>query len=85
MPALIFAGRRARLTAAGFFALLQVLIMLTGNYTFFNWLAILLCVPLLDDDVLKPRRPAPRGPGDASVPATLPRAGPASFCCPSRS
>ena len=36
--------------------LLQVLILLTGNYTFFNWLTILLCVPLLDDDVLKPRR-----------------------------
>ncbi|MGP8199748.1 MAG: lipase maturation factor family protein [Limisphaerales bacterium] len=57
VPALIFAGHRARLTAAGIFALLQVLIMLTGNYTFFNWLTILLCVPLLDDDALKPRRP----------------------------
>ena len=56
-PALIFAGRRARLTAAGIFALLQVLIMLTGNYTFFNWLTLLLCVPLLDDDLLKPRNP----------------------------
>jgi predicted DCC family thiol-disulfide oxidoreductase YuxK/uncharacterized membrane protein YphA (DoxX/SURF4 family) len=54
-PALIFAGRRARLTAAGFFVLLQVLIMLTGNYTFFNWLTILLCLPLLDDDALKSR------------------------------
>jgi predicted DCC family thiol-disulfide oxidoreductase YuxK/uncharacterized membrane protein YphA (DoxX/SURF4 family) len=57
-PVLIFAGRRARLTAAGIFVLLQILIMLTGNYTFFNWLAILLCVPLLDDNVLK-RRPSP--------------------------
>ena len=56
VPVLIFAGRRARLTAAGFFVLLQILIMLTGNYTFFNWLTILLCVPLLDDDVLKLRR-----------------------------
>jgi lipase maturation factor 1 len=56
VPVLIFAGRRARLTAAGFFVFLQVLILLTGNYTFFNLLAILLCVPLLDDDVLKLRR-----------------------------
>jgi predicted DCC family thiol-disulfide oxidoreductase YuxK/uncharacterized membrane protein YphA (DoxX/SURF4 family) len=55
VPALIFAGRRARLAAAGFFVLLQVLILLTGNYTFFNWLSILLCVPLLDDEMLKPR------------------------------
>jgi lipase maturation factor 1 len=53
VPVLIFAGRRARLTAAAIFVFLQVLIMLTGNYTFFNWLTILLCVPLLDDDVLK--------------------------------
>jgi predicted DCC family thiol-disulfide oxidoreductase YuxK/uncharacterized membrane protein YphA (DoxX/SURF4 family) len=65
-PALIFAGRRARLTAAGCFVLLQVLILLTGNYTFFNWLTILLCVPLLDDDVLKPRRLP------SVVPETLP-------------
>jgi predicted DCC family thiol-disulfide oxidoreductase YuxK/uncharacterized membrane protein YphA (DoxX/SURF4 family) len=55
-PVLIFAGRRARLVAAGLFALLQTLILLTGNYTFFNWLAILLCVPLLDDRVLKALR-----------------------------
>jgi lipase maturation factor 1 len=66
VPVFIFAGRRARLTAAGIFVLLQVLILLTGNYTFFNWLTILLCLPLLDDEALKLRRPAavpaaPRG------------------------
>jgi len=49
-PALIFAGRRFRLMAAGLFAFLQAVILLTGNYTFFNWLTILLCVPLLDDE-----------------------------------
>jgi hypothetical protein len=57
VPVLIFAGRRACLVAAGLFVLLQVLILLTGNYTFFNFLTILLCVPLLDDDVLKLPRP----------------------------
>ncbi len=35
---------------------MQALILLTGNYTFFNWLAILLCLPLLDDDALTFRR-----------------------------
>jgi predicted DCC family thiol-disulfide oxidoreductase YuxK/uncharacterized membrane protein YphA (DoxX/SURF4 family) len=52
-PALIFCGRRSRFFAAAVIAALQTAILLTGNYTFFNWLAILLCVPLLDDRVLK--------------------------------
>ncbi|MGA2174553.1 MAG: lipase maturation factor family protein [Verrucomicrobiota bacterium] len=67
-PALIFCGRRPRLLAAGAFAALQVAILLTGNYTFFNWLAILLCVPLLDDRVLKMFR---RKSGEAPAPATV--------------
>ena len=48
-PFLIFSPRRGR--HAAFFALvsLQVVIALTGNYGFFNYLAILLCVMLLDD------------------------------------
>ena len=62
VPVFIFAGRRARITAAGIFAGLQVLILLTGNYTFFNWLTILLCVPLLDDRVSTP--------GSAGTPST---------------
>jgi hypothetical protein len=52
VPAFIFSGRRLRLVAAGIFAGFQVIILLTGNYTFFNWLGILLCVPLLDDKAL---------------------------------
>jgi hypothetical protein len=52
VPAFIFAGRRLRLAAAVFFAAFQVVILLTGNYTFFNWLTILLCLPLLDDKAL---------------------------------
>jgi len=51
-PAFIFSGRRLRLAAAVIFAAFQVIIMLTGNYGFFNGLAILLCVPLLDDKAL---------------------------------
>ena len=53
VPFAIFAGRRARLAAAGAFALLQVVIAATGNYGYFNLLVLLLCVPLLDDVVLR--------------------------------
>lgn len=52
-PCLIFAGRRARITAAASFIFFQVIIQLTGNYTYFNWLTILLCIPLLDDGALR--------------------------------
>ncbi len=52
VPVFIFSGRRLRLAAAVIFAVFQGIIILTGNYTFFNWLAILLCIPLLDDSAL---------------------------------
>lgn len=66
VPFFIFAGRIPRISASILFTLLQIAILLTGNYTFFNWLAILLCVPLLDDEALAKltphRRPAPARP-----------------------
>ena len=49
LPFLIFAPRRPRRIALCGFLALQVLIAATGNYGFFNLLAIVLCVPLLDD------------------------------------
>ncbi len=49
VPFLIFGPRRLRRAAAGTLFGLQVLIGLTGNYTFFNLLTIALCVTLLDD------------------------------------
>lgn len=52
-PFLIFAARRLRLFAAASFIFLQMLIFVTGNYTFFNLLAIALCLLLLDDDLLR--------------------------------
>jgi len=58
LPFLIFVPRRPRLIAAGGFVFLQLLIILTGNYTFFNWLAIVLCIPLLDDRYLRSSLPA---------------------------
>jgi hypothetical protein len=51
-PFLIFCGRRARWIACGSFALLMLLISLTGNYCFFNLLTLTLCVLLLDDALL---------------------------------
>ncbi len=49
LPLLIFAPRNLRRIAAAGFVLLEVLIMLTGNYNFFNVLTIVLCLALLDD------------------------------------
>jgi predicted DCC family thiol-disulfide oxidoreductase YuxK len=49
VPFLIFAPRRGRLFAAVAITGFQLLIFLTGNYAFFNLLAILLCLLLLDD------------------------------------
>jgi hypothetical protein len=51
-PFLIFFGRRARQIACAAFAVLMLLISLTGNYCFFNLLTVALCVLLLDDKFL---------------------------------
>lgn len=52
VPCLIFAPRRLRVWAFPPLVALQVFILLTGNYCFFNWLTIGLCLFLLDDKVL---------------------------------
>jgi hypothetical protein len=49
VPFLIFTPLRLRRVAAGLMVGLQVLILVTGNYTFFNLLAIALCVFLIAD------------------------------------
>ncbi|TFH22874.1 MAG: DUF393 domain-containing protein [Myxococcales bacterium] len=49
VPFLIFAPRRPRLAAFALLVALQLVIIATGNYGFFNILTILLCVSLLDD------------------------------------
>ncbi len=51
-PWLIFAPRRLRFCGGAAIAFLQILILLTGNYTFFNWLTLALCLLLLDDFAL---------------------------------
>ncbi len=52
IPFLIFAPRRIRIFAAFSLILFQLLIFLTGNYAFFNILAIAFCLFLLDDGFL---------------------------------
>jgi hypothetical protein len=49
VPFFIFLPRRFRIFACYAFIFLQGTIILTGNYTFFNLLTILLCLFLLDD------------------------------------
>jgi predicted DCC family thiol-disulfide oxidoreductase YuxK len=48
-PFLIFAPRRLRFLGGAAIACLQILILLAGNYTFFNFLTLALCLLLLDD------------------------------------
>ncbi len=59
MPFLIFAGRWGRIVFGLAKILLMVAIEATGNFGFFNLQTIVLCVPLLNDDLLRrliPRR-----------------------------
>ncbi len=49
IPFGLFGPRRVRQIAVAFLASLQVSIILTGNYAFFNWLTLALCVWGLDD------------------------------------
>src|ERR1017187_6880489 len=58
VPFLIFAPRRLRLIGCGAIVTLMALIAVTGNYCFFNLLAVTLCVLLLDDAALRRFAPA---------------------------
>jgi predicted DCC family thiol-disulfide oxidoreductase YuxK len=53
LPFLIFFPRRLRFVAAFGIVLLQVVILLTGNYAFFNLLTMALCLLLFDDAALR--------------------------------
>ena len=57
LPFLLFLPRRWRMIAGMGMAFLQITILLTGNYTFFNWLTLALCVFTLDDEALLPLIP----------------------------
>jgi predicted DCC family thiol-disulfide oxidoreductase YuxK len=69
---LIFLPRRLRAAAACCVLLLQSLIVLTGNYNFFNLLTMLMCVFLFDDAALHrlvPRRLESRALSHARLPS----------------
>jgi hypothetical protein len=53
LPFLILFPRRLRFVAGLAFLLLQLVILLTGNYAFFNLLTIALCLVLFDDAALR--------------------------------
>lgn len=55
LPFLIFTPRRPRFLAFSGFLALHLLIMVSGNYCFFNLLSILLALTLLDDSFWPPR------------------------------
>ena len=56
VPFFIWAPRRVRHVACALLILLQILIALTGNYCFFNLLAIALCLLLIDDSLWRRRQ-----------------------------
>ncbi len=49
LPFFVIAGPRCRQIAAIGFAGLMLLIATTGNYTYFNFLSVVLCIPLIAD------------------------------------
>ena len=57
LPFCFFLPRRLRLFAAVSTVALMAVIICTGNYTFFNWLVIVLCLSLGDDRFLKAMLP----------------------------
>jgi hypothetical protein len=50
-PFFIFAPRRPRRAAAACLIAFQTILIATGNYAYFNYLTIALCLVLLDDDL----------------------------------
>lgn len=53
LPFFIFLPRYFRFFAAFGFLILQIIILLTGNYNFFNLLTMLLCLTLFDDAAIR--------------------------------
>jgi hypothetical protein len=77
VPFTIFSrSRPIRFTGVAILVALQVLILLTGNYGFFNLLSIALCVPVLDDACLRRIIPVRWRPLVDASPAASPSAAP---------
>jgi len=67
LPLLIFTPRRLRALAFWGLVSFQILIIVTGNYGYFNWLTIVLCICLLDDQQLPWKRRAAQVPVKAPL------------------
>ncbi len=52
VPWFLFAPRRLRHVAGGFQALFQVILIVSGNLSFLNWLTLAICIPCFDDRLL---------------------------------
>ncbi|MGZ4986096.1 MAG: lipase maturation factor family protein, partial [Chthoniobacterales bacterium] len=74
VPFFIWGPRRIRLCAAALLIALQIAIALTGNYCFFNLLAIALCLVLIDDTGWAPRRARETAAARRSWPTFVPAA-----------
>jgi predicted DCC family thiol-disulfide oxidoreductase YuxK len=61
VPFLFFMPRRLRIIGAWITIAFQLIIAATGNYTFFNLLTIVLCIPLFDDRHFRRSSPLPLG------------------------
>ncbi|MEE2833770.1 MAG: lipase maturation factor family protein [Candidatus Latescibacterota bacterium] len=58
VPVFYFAPYRMRRIAGGLTVLFQVLLVLSGNLSWLNWLTLVLCVPCFDDGLLHRILPA---------------------------
>lgn len=74
VPFGVFGPRLVRRVAVALLTALQLLIALTGNYCYFNLLAVALCLLLLDDALLSRFLPEERPEVSSKVPATVRRA-----------
>ena len=83
VPFAFFAPRRLRHSAALLQIFLQVMLLVSGNYGFFNLLTIVLCLPLFDDTFWPARvqrflergRPPPPAPAPSPVKRFFRRSG----------
>lgn len=75
LPWFVFGPRRVRHIAAIGTAALMTGIVATGNYGTFNLLTVALCIPLLDDGLLRSSRKVASAPKPPSVKDQIGRAG----------
>ncbi len=73
-PFLLFAPRRVRYSGVALLAILQLVILLTGNYAFFNWLTLALCLWSLDPELNAKRSQTEPKSATNRLPRTVPQA-----------